>query len=139
MYIDKENTLSEDQAVTAAAASTDYIDLGAARDIGVSEGLQLCITCKETVTSAGASTLQFQMQCDDNTGFSSPKTVIQSDAIPKASLVAGYQIFLPIPVGLNERYMRLYYNVATGPLTAGIFSAQIVEGIQKNTHYPDAL
>lgn len=139
MIIDKLNTFGTDQAVTAAAASTDYIDLGSARDIGMSHPLHVAVTCTTTTTSAGAATVQFQLQCDDNTSFSSAKTVIQTDAIPKATLVAGYQIYLPIPPGLDERYFRLYYNVGTADLTAGKFSAHVVEGIQKNTHYPDAI
>lgn len=138
MIIDKQNSLSEEQAVTAAAASTNYIDLGAARDLGLSQ-MDMAITVTEAVTAAGAATVTFQLQCDDNSSFSSAKTVIQTDAIPKATMVAGYQFFLNIPVGLDERYVRLYYNVATGPLTAGKFSAAIVHGIQKNKAYPDAI
>ncbi len=138
MIIDKQNSLSEEQAVTASAASTNYIDLGAARDLGLSK-MDLAITVTEAVTAAGAATVTFQLQCDDNSSFSSAKTVIQTDAIPKATMVAGYQFFLNIPVGLDERYVRLYYSVATGPLTAGKFSAAIVHGIQKNKAYPDAI
>lgn len=139
MILDKHNSVSIEQAVTAAAGSTDYIDLGTPRDIGLSEPLAMAITCTETTASAGASTVQFQLQCDDNPSFSSPKTVVETAAIPKATLVAGYQLFLPLPVGLNERYVRLYYNVATADLTAGKFSAQITQGIQKNVSYSDAL
>jgi hypothetical protein len=139
MIIDKQAELSNEQAVTAAAASTNHYDQGAAGEPGIDGELQLAITCTETVTSGGASTVQFQLQCDDNDSFSSAKTVIQTAAIPKATLVAGYQIFLPIPVGLDERYIRLYYAVATADLTAGKFTAQIVQGIQKSKSYPDAI
>ena len=139
MFIDKQNTLGTAQAVTASAASTDYIDLGAARDIGMGDPLHMVITVGDAVTATGAATVTIGLQCDDNTSFSTPKTVIQTDAIPKATLVAGHQIFLPIPVGLDERYVRVYYTVATGPLTAGTFSAAITNGIQKSKSYPDAI
>lgn len=139
MYIDKQATFSSEQAVTAAAASTDYYDQGAAGDLGVSDGLHLCITVTETAASAGATTVQFKLQCDDNTSFSSAKTVSMSDAIAKATLVAGYQLFMPIPVGLDERYLRVYYDVAVANLSAGKFTAQIVKGMQKSKAYPDAL
>lgn len=139
MYIDKELEFSDAQAVTAAAGSTNYIDLGSARDMGLSGPLQVCVTVDEAATATGAATVTFQLQCDDNSSFSSAKTVIQTDAIGKASLVLGYQFFLPIPVGLDERYVRLYYSVATGPLTAGKFTAQIVESVQKSKAYPDAI
>lgn len=139
MITDKQNTLATEQAVTAAAGSTDYLDLGVAREPGIGGDLFVAITCTEAATAAGAATVQFQLQCDDNSSFSSAKTVVQTDAIPKATLVAGYQIFLPIPPGLDERYVRLYFNVATGPLTAGKFSAHIVQGAQKNKAYPNAI
>ncbi len=139
MILSKQDTVSTAQAVTASARSTDYIDLGSARDIGVSCDQQLLITVDEAATAAGAATVTFQLQCDDNTGFSSAKTVIQTDAIPKASLVVGYQLFLPLPIGLDERYVSVYYSVATGPLTAGKFSAALVHGVQKNKAYPDAI
>ncbi len=139
MILDKELSLSAEQAVTAAAGSTNYIDQGAARDLGLSDGLHLAITCKETAVSAGATTVTFQIQCDDNTSFSSAKTVSQSVAVAKAALVDGYQLFMPIPVGLDERYIRLYYSVATADLTAGKFDASVVMGIQKSPSYADAL
>jgi hypothetical protein len=139
MYIDKQNTVSSEQAVTAAAASTDYIDLSSARDIGMSGPVFFAITCTETAASAGATTVEFKIQTDDNSSFSSATTRLSSGAIAKATLVAGYQLFLPIPPGTNERYLRLYYDVAVANLSAGKFTAQVVHGIQKNQAYPDAI
>lgn len=139
MYIDKQLKLSAAQAVTASAASENYINLGAAGDLGLADDLQLMINVTTAADAVGSATVTFSLQCDDNTSFSSAKTVLVSDAIGKATLVAGYTLFLPIPVGLDEKYMRLYYTVATGPLTAGNFDAQVVHGIQKSKAYPDAL
>lgn len=139
MITDKELELSSEQAVTASAASTNYIDLGVARDVGVAGKLQLAISVPEGVTASGSATVTFQLQCDDNTSFSSPKNVLLTDAIGKADLPAGKQFYLPLPVGLDERYVRLYYTVATGPLTGGKFTAQLVQGIQASKAYPDAL
>lgn len=140
MYIDKQNVLGTAQAVTASAASTDYLDIGAASDLGVVGGMHLMVTCTESATAAGAATMSIAIQCDDNSSFSSAKTVAITDVIGKASLVASMEpIFIPLPIGLDERYIRAYYTVATGPLTAGKFSAVIVAGVQKNKSYPDAL
>lgn len=130
MYLDKETEFSDSQAVTAAAASTNYMNLGAARDIGVGKQKYVLITCKEAATAAGAATVNFQLQTDDNSAFSSPKTVYDSGSVGKAALIVGYQLFIPIPLGTEEQYLRLYYNVGTGPLTAGKFSASIVESPQ---------
>lgn len=138
MILDKQTRLADEQAVTAAAATTNYYDASAARDLGIHDGpLQVVITCTETVTSGGASTVQFQLQCDDNTSFSSAKTVVQTDAIAKATLVAGYQLFLPVPIGLDERYLQVYFNVATADLTAGKFTVDITPSVQKNKAYSD--
>ncbi len=140
MYIDKQTMLSSGQTVTTAAGSTDYYDQGAAGDTGLyGKGLQMMIKVDEAVTAAGAATVTFQLQCDADPAFGSPKTVISSDAIGKADLVIGKQVFLPLPIGLDERYVRVYYSIGTGPLTAGKFTAAIVEGVQANKAYPDAI
>jgi hypothetical protein len=139
MIIDKQNVLGSAQAVTVSAASTDYIDQGAAVDAGVGKKLSVLFTVTEAFTSGSAATLQVALQCDSDSAFGSPKSPIMTDAIPKATLVAGYQFSLPIPVGLDERYVRAYYTVATGPMTAGKITADVVDGIQSNKAYPDAL
>ncbi|XGC82039.1 Bbp16 family capsid cement protein [Bdellovibrio bacteriovorus] len=139
MIIDAQNKFCAAQAVTTSALSEDQIDMGSAGDIGLSENLQLMINVDETVTAAGAATVTMKLQCDSDPAFGSAKTVIQTAAIPKATLVAGHQIFLPVPMGLDERYLGVYFEVATGPLTAGKFTAALVHGVQKNIAYPDAL
>lgn len=135
MYIDSKLKVSSAQVVTASAASTDVIDLAKAGDLGVS-GLKMMINVDEAAAAAGAATVQFSLQCDNDSAFGSPKTVILSDTIGKADLVAGKQIYLPIPVGMDERYLRVYYTVATGPLTAGKFTAAVVESEQASKAYP---
>lgn len=139
MITDKQLELSSSQAVTAAAASTNYLDLGSASQPGVGGDLFILVTCTEAATAAGAATVQFQLQTDDNSSFSSPTTVVETDAIGKATLVVGYQFVLPISPEAAEQYLRLYYNVGTGPLTAGKFTAQIVQGYQIPKIYADAL
>lgn len=139
MIIDNQLQLSSAQAVTASAASSNYLDLGSARAPGVGGELRIAVTVTAAATAAGAATVQFQLQSDSDPAFGTVKTEIETDAIPKATLAAGYQFFIPIPVGLKNRYVRLNYNVGTGPLTAGAFSAAIVQGEQLNSPYADAL
>jgi thioredoxin reductase len=140
MYIDKQNMVSAAQAVTASAGSTDYIDLGAARNIGTS-GVTFAITVDQAVTAAGDATVTFSIQSDDNTSFSSPATVVATGAIGKAELTAGRApIYLTIPAGMRpERYLRAYFTVGTGPLTAGQFTVAVVEGEQASRAYPGVL
>lgn len=122
------------QAVTAAAASTNVIDWGVARDMGIGSDLEIDIRVNTAVTAAGAATVQFQYQTADDAGFTTNvQTVVQTDAIPKASLVAGASIPLHVDRSAPyaaRRYARLNYNVGTGPLTAGAFTAGIVKSVQ---------
>ena len=136
MIIDKLLQVSNEQAVTASAASTDVIDFGQVNpNSGLNDNVTLAITVDEAATAAGAATVVFSIQ--DSADNSSFADVYTSAVIGKATLVAGYQLLMPIPYKLR-RYFRVYYTVATGPLTAGKFSAQVVTGVQQNTAYPDS-
>lgn len=137
MFIDKNLQVSDAQAVTATAASTNVIDFGQTNpNTGMDDRTSMVITCDTTAESAGASTVSFAVQDSaDNSTFAD---VAVSAAVPKATLVAGYQHVIPMPTKLR-RYVRLNYTVGVANLTAGAFSAQVVAGIQQNTAYPDAL
>jgi hypothetical protein len=140
MIVDKENTFCEELAVTGDAYATNYIDLGAARDVGNGEQLWVALTVTETFDSAGeAATLIISLRTDDNTTPSSPTTIAATETIAEATLVAGYQRFIPIPPHTGERYLHLHFDNGTEVFTAGKISAQVVNQIQKNTHYPDAI
>lgn len=136
MYVDKELELAHEQEVTTSAASTNHIDQGASMDAGMS-GKHLAITVNEAAEAAGEATVTFSIQkSDDQETY---EDVVVSKAFGKDELVAGTQLFMALPVGLDGRFIRAFFTVGTGPLTAGKFSAQIVEGIQKNQAYADAL
>lgn len=136
MFIDKTLQVSNEQAVTATAASTDVIDFGQLNpDVGMTDQCSMVITVDETATAAGAATVTFAVQDSaDNATFAD---VAVTAAIGKATLVAGYQLVIPMPTKLR-RYCRVNYTVATGPLTAGKFSAQVVTGFQQNVPKPDS-
>ena len=136
MYIDKNLQVSNEQAVTATAASTDVIDFGQANpDVGMTDLCSMVITPDEAAAAAGAATVTFSVQDSaDNSTFAD---VAVTAAIPKATLVAGYQHVIPLPTKMR-RYCRVNYTVGTGPLTAGKFSAQIVTGFQQNVPKPDS-
>lgn len=129
MFIDSQHLFSDAQALTATAASTNLIDLGADRNIGVGEPLCVVITCD--VAMGGTSpTLVVTLQADDNSSFSSAATVL---ALPsKSALAAGDQLVLPVPADLlTERYVRLNYTVGgTSPtvtLTAALQPSSMVQ------------
>lgn len=137
MIIDRQLQVSNEQAVTATAASTDVIDFGQTTpNVGMSDHFDLSITVDEAVTAAGAATVTFSIQ--DSADNSSWADVALTAAIGKVALPIGTQITIPMP-NVHRRYVRVNYTVATGPLTAGKFSAQFVTGIQLNTPMPGQL
>lgn len=137
MFIDKNLQVSNAQAVTASAASTDVIDFGqASPNVGLDDRSSMVITVDESAAAVGAATVTFSVQDSaDNATFAD---AVVTAAIGLADLTAGKQFVIPMPTKLR-RYSRVYYTVGTGPLTAGKFSAQVVTGVQQNAAYPDAL
>lgn len=120
---DDKLVLSDAQEVTATAASTNVIDMKDA-DHNVGEGKQVILEIRVPVaaTADGAATVTFALQ-DSADNSSWADTEIKTAAIGKATLVKGYKVLrTALPTGLS-RYLRVYYTVATGPLTAGAFDA----------------
>lgn len=130
------------QAITASAASTEYIDLGAtgtpalnttalSRDIG--RGTPVNIRVQVTEAFATLTSLKVAVQTDDNTSFSSAATVLETEAIALATLTAGYVFNIQwIPRDTDERYVRLYFTVAGSNATGGKVWAAVVEAAQDN-------
>ena len=128
MITDTELVMSDAQAVTVTAPSTSYIDQKAAGDPG--KPCYLVIRVDTSFTATGSGTLTIDLETDDNTAFSSATILWSSGAVGKASLVGssvGYRKIIPIPIGA-ERYLRINYTVATGPMTAGNIDAFITKG-----------
>jgi len=137
MILDALNLFSDAQAVTAAAASTNVIDLKSARDIGVGENLYIGLNVDVAFTDAGSdSTLTVALQSDVDDGFATSLTTSTLFTIPALAAI-GDTFFVRIsPDQANQRYIRLYYTPANGDLTTGSVTAFIVHGIQKGTDYP---
>lgn len=110
MIIDSQNQLSDAQALTATADSTNYIDLGVDRDIGRGEPMAAVIVVDVAADiTTGNETYQFQIETDDNTSFSS-STIIADRTIAAASLTAGSVHVIPLALA-NERYIQGVYTL----------------------------
>jgi hypothetical protein len=116
------------------AGATKNASIG--RDIGAGTPLVMEFDVLTAPTAAGAATVTFSVQ--DSADNSSFADVVATKAVPIAELTAGKQVFLPLPPGLR-RYVRAYYTIGTGPLTAGAFNAQVVDGANFQRAYPDLL
>lgn len=139
MYLDANLLFSDAQAVTAAAASTNIVDFGAARDIGVGEDLYVVVLVDVAMTDSGSdSTLAVALECDSTTSFTpdSTRTLFTFSAV---SAIGTVKISKLGPDDINLRYARLYYTPAGGNLSAGSFTAFITHDVQKYTSYADGI
>jgi hypothetical protein len=141
MITDALATLSSAQVVTASAVSTNTIDLLQARDLGPGTLLTVYFDVVQAVTAAGAATVNFQIISSAAAALTSPTVIDQTDAIGKATLIAGFRISLPIAraplLALGQRYLGVNYLVTTGPLTAGSFNSGVVYDYHDNVKaYP---
>lgn len=132
MIIDYNLQLSDAQSVTADAASTNVIDLGADRDIGPGEDMKIVVSF-DVAMGGSSPTLAVQVQTDDNSSFSSASTVQTSRTISAAA--AGDTLVMGLP-DTNERYIRLNYDVGGTSPTMTV-SASIVKDAQQYYAYPD--
>ncbi len=125
MLIDKSFDLSAAQAVTSSAASTNIVDLN--KEKLAAHPLMAVFRCGVAAEASGAATVTFAIQTCAASNFSSGvETVWSSDAIGKAALTADKQIAAAdLGFAKLKRYVRAYYTVATGPLTAGKFDCYI--------------
>ena len=94
MITDKLLRVSEDQALTTTAFSTDTIDLSVARDVG--EGTALYMNFCVTTALANGTSVKFEVVSSANANLSSPTVIGSSDAIVTASLTAGKNVVVRI-------------------------------------------
>ena len=121
------------QAVTATANSTNVVDLSLARDVGEGEDLYVQFTVGTAFTAAGSATLTPTVVVSAADSLTTPTTIATAGTIAVATLVAGYSFAVrlnPLIASLGLRYLGAIYTVATGPMTAGTITADIVTEIQ---------
>jgi len=130
MITDKLLRVSEDQAVTTTAVSTDTIDLSIARDIG--EGEALYMNFAVTTAMVGGTSVKFEVISSATANLGSPTVIGSTDAIVTADLTLGKNIAVRINpvIGSNgQRYLGARYTVV-GTYSAGKITADVVMNIQ---------
>lgn len=134
MIIDKQTLFSDEQAITASAASTNIYDTGAVADVGPGNTLKLLFGIDETFTvSTGISVT---LQTDSEPTFATPANLwVATTAL--AGLTRGARVSLPsVPAGC-ERYLRLSYGVIGSSATSGKVTAGIILDNQQNVSTAD--
>lgn len=137
MIFDKQTLLSDAQAITGDAASSNIIDLGAtgtpygssvalARDVGKGCTVPLSVLVNEAFNNL--TSLKVTVQVATDAAFTSPIEVASRTYL-LAELTGELPFPAEIPEGADKRYLRLYYDVtgtnpSTGKLTAGVVAAR---------------
>ena len=135
MITDKLLRVSEDQALTTTAVSTDTIDLGVARDMG--EGTTLYMNFAVTEALANGTSVTFEVITSASANLGTPTVIGSSAAIVTASLTLGKNIVVtlnPDIAGKGQRYLGARYTIA-GTFNAGKVTADIVETIGDGQKY----
>lgn len=141
--MDRQALLSNAQAVTVTAVSTNTYDLLQARDLGPGEqDIQLCIRVVTTFT--GATSMQFSYITSANADLSSPNTIVSTPAIAEASLLAGTEwLRIEIPTLSLSTHMQRYIGVnytVVGTHGAGAVTAWLaMDPREAAIYYPSGL
>ena len=128
MILDKETMMSEDQAVTATAASTNVIDLGLG-DIGLSQDQAPYLYVKVGTAFNNLTSLTIALQTATDAAFTTPITVLSNVVALAALTLNSEQIRAQVPAGC-KRYVRMYYTVTGTAPTTGKITAGLVQNFQ---------
>jgi hypothetical protein len=134
MVIDDRGEFADATALSTAGTGLalvgDVVNLSVAKGIGanIANPLYLVISVDTTITSAGAATVAFVLASDAQAAIAvdgSATEHFRTRAIPKATLVAGYQLVfaVPPPQPDYEQYLGILQDVGTAALTAGKINA----------------
>ena len=135
MITDSLLRVSEDQALTTTAVSTNTIDLSVARDMG--EGTTLYMNFAVTEALANGTSVTFEIITSASANLGTPTVIGSSAAIVTASLTLGKNIVVtlnPSIAGKGQRYLGARYTIA-GTFNAGKVTADIVETIGDGQKY----
>jgi hypothetical protein len=137
MIIDSLLELSDAQALTASADATNVVDLGSARQVGAGRPLFVHFSVD---VAADFTTTDETYQFNIATGSAATLgTVLNERAILAATLVAGYQFQMAIPVEALDRYIGVEYVLAGTTPTITVSAWITDQEMPVHTPQPDAI
>ena len=126
MFIDKQLVMSEAQAITVAADSTNVIDFGAA-DLNIGQGNPLYVEVwLDTAFTTSASltlTITLESSADNSTYNAVDKLVIMPATLMSSLLTPKQLVKMSLPENM-KRYVKLHYAVSN-TIAAGKINAFI--------------
>lgn len=140
MILDAQLEFSAAQAVTSAAASTNYVDLGlASREIGIGQDLYIVVSVQTALTDGGSNTGTNVILYGDSTTTFTPDGQFTLFSFAQAAAVGTTKIakFSPGSAPLAYRYIELYYDPQGANLTGGAFDAYLTMDVQKYVAHAD--
>lgn len=143
MFVDAFLLLSDAQAVSASAYSTNTIDMITARDLGVGEMIEIAFQIDVAAdVASGDETYQFEFVQSANANLSSHDS-LNVVAIARATLVAGFTFALRVPANLiTKRYLGVRYTLGgtTPSITVTAFlQPTCMSSLAKPATYADAI
>jgi hypothetical protein len=147
MIIDNSLVLSDNQAITASASSTNVIDMGAMGTTAYNDqllqqhlgrGMKVPLLVQVTEDFATLTSLTITLRQSSANNMASPDSLI-SQTIPVAKLKKGFKLNIDkLPAEITKRYVDLSYTVTGSDATAGKVFASIVSAVEDaydgNTH-----
>lgn len=141
MILDKLTEFSDQQAVTATAASTNILDFGKLgktaygsvqlkQNIGKAVAIPLLIQVTQDFATLTSLAVAVQTAVDGDPTFAGTVTTVMSTTVGVAELKKGYIFPIDkIPRNVKGRYMRLLYTVAGTNATTGKISAGLTVAV----------
>ena len=129
--LDENLKFSENQAITATAASTNVIDLGLDRAVSFGTPVSLLIRIKESFNNL--TSIKFAVETSATSAFSST-VELASSTVALAALVKGAIVPMTfLPAG-NKGFVRLKYTVNGTAPTTGKVSAYLTDVVDESHH-----
>lgn len=114
---------SDDQAITADAVSTNYVDVG--KHAGKGEPVPIRVRVTEAFNNLTSLSISIQ-ECDTVDGTYTDVT--STHDILLADLALGDETVIRFLPKVTDRYIKLHYDVTGTAPSTGKFAAEVVSG-----------
>lgn len=134
MMLDKQTTMSDEQAVTATAVSTNVYDLGVGLgNLGAGQPVYFEASVAEDF--AGLTSLTIDVIASDSADMATPTVINSSGAVTLANLKSGYRFAGAVGMHTLKRYIAFKYTVG-GVGTGGTINANFALDLNAHESYP---